>query len=171
MTWRTTLLCGVLVLAVGCSGGSKDPRAKKAKETVQEAHKAMMDSNYAKLIDLTHPAAVKMLGGKEKAIETVREAMEGIKGQGLTIQSMEALDPEEPVTSGAEVYVVVPCTLEMKGGGKTVSVKSFYLGISSDKGETWTFLDGSQGEGMIRQVLPNLPADLKLPKPEQPKVR
>jgi hypothetical protein len=45
------------------------------------------------------------------------------------------------------------------------------LGISADRGKTWTFVDGSgigNDETMKKRLLPNLPKELELPKTGKP---
>lgn len=61
----------------------------------------------------------------------------------------------------------------MKVPGGRATAKSFLLGISTDKGKTWTFVDGNGigDEKVKRKLLPNLPAEFKLPKKEKPVFR
>lgn len=49
---------------------------------------------------------------------------------------------------------------------------SYLLGISPDKGKTWTFVDGSglQNEKARKAVLPALPDSLKLPAKGKPEI-
>jgi hypothetical protein len=55
----------------------------------------------------------------------------------------------------------------------TVRLKSFLVAISSDRGRTWTFIDGEvlDGANLTRQQLtelvPGFPAQLSLPVMEQ----
>jgi hypothetical protein len=47
-------------------------------------------------------------------------------------------------------------------------VKSYLLGISSDNGKTWKFVDGAGLDDKITGGLPKLPAKLKLPEKQKP---
>ena len=72
------------------------------------------------------------------------------------------------MTAGDDLYIVVPFLLEMKAPGGKLLQKSFVIGVSSDQGKTWTFVNGDQEMKKIKQVLPDLPDKLKLPERQKP---
>jgi hypothetical protein len=44
----------------------------------------------------------------------------------------------------------------------------FLIGISSDRGSTWTFIDGTQAtKEELAQLVPDFPAQLSLPTPPE----
>jgi hypothetical protein len=46
------------------------------------------------------------------------------------------------------------------------------LGISADKGKTWTFVDGVKVQDeKVKKLLPKLPANLKLPPKKMPALK
>jgi hypothetical protein len=47
-------------------------------------------------------------------------------------------------------------------------VKSYLIGVSADDGAHWTFIDGSGKAEERKKIVPDLPAALKLPRPQQP---
>ena len=53
-------------------------------------------------------------------------------------------------------------------GGK-ISTSSTLIGISDDKGKTWTFIDAAGKDlATLRKVIPNLSDKLVIPKMQQP---
>jgi len=42
------------------------------------------------------------------------------------------------------------------------------IGVSSDQGKSWTFVNGDLDIKKVKQVLPNLPAQLRLPERQKP---
>jgi hypothetical protein len=56
----------------------------------------------------------------------------------------------------------------MKSSKGKISQKTFLIGISSDKGKTWTFINGDLDIKRVKSVFPNLPEKLKLPDKEKP---
>jgi hypothetical protein len=43
------------------------------------------------------------------------------------------------------------------------------LGVSPDKSKMWTFINGDKvSDEKVKKMLPNLPAELKLPKKKKP---
>ena len=58
--------------------------------------------------------------------------------------------------------------LLMNAAGKKITLSSAVVGISSDEGKSWKFVNlDDKGEKGVREMLPNLPADMKIPKQEQ----
>jgi hypothetical protein len=65
--------------------------------------------------------------------------------------------------------VVVPFVLEMTASGGKIHQKSFVIGVSGDKGKTWTFVDaGDKDRKALKQILTDLPEKHKLPEKEKP---
>jgi len=50
-------------------------------------------------------------------------------------------------------------------------VRTWLLGVSSDQGKTWTFIDGGKlNAEAIKQYFPNFPAKLTLPAKQVPQL-
>jgi hypothetical protein len=135
-----------------------------------EINQALIKGDYAKIADLTHPAVVKENGGRAKMIATMESAIKDLKAKGVQFRSAKIDAPGNIVTAGSDMYVVVPFSLVLTAPGKKISQKSFLIGVSSDKGKTWTYLNGDLGEGVVKRLLPNLPPQLKLPMKQAPVV-
>lgn len=163
------LLAGLLLSSLLCSSAfAADKEA--VKKLADEVGQATMKGDYAKVIDMTHPGLVKALGGREKAIQTAKDAMAQVAKQGITLKSFTTGDPEEFFVEGKNTFVVVPNSVVMNfPGGKLVG-KSFLLGISDDDGKTWKFAEGSglHDTKENEKSLPKFPAKLKLPAKEPP---
>ena len=168
---RFTRWAVLLALLVACSARADDkPKDEEAKKAVKKLVDRMMDAtikgDYEAVIGLTHPAAVKHLGGKKEALETVKTAMGALKAQGIEIRSLKAGDPSTPVTAGKTVFIFVPTALELKSPQGKVTGTSYVLGVSEDQGKTWAFVEGTAGEESIRKMFPDIPKELKFPKAE-----
>lgn len=150
---------------------AQDKPEKTAKSQAEEAAKATVEGKWDKLADLTHPKVVELMGGRDKMVERMTASMKDMKAKGIAFNSAKIEDAATPVAAGKELYTYVPMTLEMKVPGGTITSKSFLLGVSTDEGKTWKFVDGSGiggNEKLLKEVLPNLPKELKLPKKEKP---
>ena len=103
-------------------------------------------------------------------IELIKTGMDELKKQGVSIVSYKIETPAAPIAAGDDLVTVVPTVLEMKQGAGKITQKSYLLAISSDKGGHWTFVDGAglDDEAKVKEVLPNLPKELKLPAKEKP---
>jgi hypothetical protein len=161
-----------LIVAGASFQGDDAARAAAVKKLANEVGDSSLKGDYARVIDLTHDGLVKELGGRDKAIEAIKTALERLKAQGITFKSYKVGDPGEFMSEGNNTFVIVPTVLELTfTQGRAIS-KSYLLGISSDDGKTWKFADGA---GLAKKesrdrTLPKLPAKLKLPAIEQPEI-
>jgi hypothetical protein len=158
-----------ILVAIPALCAADPPSAKQvAKQKVEELNAALIKEDYAKVTDLTHPKVVELMGGREKMIAVMESGTKDMKAKGYSFRSVKVDEPGEPIAAGDERYVVVPFLLEMKAPGGRLLQKSFVIGVSGDAGKSWTFVNGDQQGEKLKKVLPNLPEDLKLPKPEKP---
>ncbi|HEX3150200.1 MAG TPA: hypothetical protein VHR66_19135 [Gemmataceae bacterium] len=144
----------------------------KVEEQARLVGKAFLDSDWAKMADLTYPKVVEMNGGREKMIETVEKGMKRLKDQGYSFKKYTVATAQIPVVDGKTIYVVVPTSLEIEGPTAKAITDSYLLAVSTDSGKTWTFADGAgiADPEKRKLVFPSLPAGLKLPDRKPPKV-
>jgi hypothetical protein len=131
----------------------------------------MLKGDHAKVVDLTYPKIVEIIGGRDKMRATLETAMKQMKDRGFSIRSLQVEEPAEILTEGNNTFAVVPTTIEMTAPGGKLVGKSYLLGISADGGKTWKFIDGAglATKQMRDLVLPSkLPARLKLPAKQDP---
>lgn len=158
----TTLALATLLIT------QADDRIKTAHEQADRWVKAVIDAKYETVVDLTHPTFVEVLGGREKMIETMEKGLARMKSMGITMKDSKADEPEKVYEAGEALYCLVPTTNKIEIPQGTLTSKSFLLGHSKDKGVNWTFIDGAPGAEKIRELFPDIPADLKLPERTQP---
>jgi hypothetical protein len=161
------------MLAVGCLTARADEPSKSAvKKLAKEMADAAIGGDYAKVIDNTHPAALKEAPGREEAIERLKALFKEMKDAGFSVTKCEVGDPGDFHTQGDNTFVVVPVSSEMKSRAGKILDKSYLLGISSDRGKSWKFLNGStlEDEEFRNKMLPKLPATLRLPKQGKPEI-
>jgi len=106
---------GVLCLLAGivCPALHADePRPAAMKKLAKEIVDSVVKGDYAKAIDTTHPAIVKEMGGRQKAIEIVETTMQQMKAQGYAIKSAEVGEPGQFLSEGKNAFVVIPTTME-----------------------------------------------------------
>lgn len=150
---------------------AEDKPESVAKRQANEVAQATVKGDFEKIADLTYSRVIEEMGGREKMIGAMKTGIKDMKARGYEFRSAKVEDALPLVAGGSDVFTIVPFTLEMKVPGGRATMKSFLLGVSSNKGKTWTFVDGSgigKDERMAKKILPNLPAELKLPKREQP---
>src|SRR5262245_51415091 len=116
---------GLLLLFVGgCLTAHAEGEAPSAvvKRKAQEVGQALLQADYAKIVELTYPKVVEGMGGRDKMIATLETGMKQMREQGFVFRSIAVGDPSELLTEGQHTFVVVPTTIEMTApGGKLVS--------------------------------------------------
>jgi len=181
----TVRLGSSLILLAFCvpTGTAEDKQPKKdtssedkpeivAKRKAQEVAQATVKGEFGKLADLTYPKVVEEMGGRDRMIAVLKNSLEGMNKKGYEFRSAKVGKTAQVVAGGENLFAVVPFDMEMKVPGGSLAIKSFMLGISPDKGKTWSFINGDKAQDSnVRKMLPNLPAELKLPKKEQPVFR
>lgn len=172
----------ILLLLCHATGIAYDKQPKKdgiaadekpeqvAKRKANEVAQATVKSDFQKVADLTYPQVIEEMGGRKKMIETMKIGLKEMELKGIKFLSAKVENASPAVADGSNLYTIVPMKLELKVPGGRFALKSYLLGISPDKGETWTFVDGSGiGSDRIKaqRILPNLPAKLHLPLKEK----
>ena len=161
---RRTGIALLAMLASACGEARFDAAAARARAEAlaKECGDAMVKQDFARMVDLTLPLLVTRMGGREAMIAHMQEGMQAGKGPRLT-----RIDIGEPTIHdrGAVVYAIVPMRLHFKVMLFVPDSQSSYLlGVSSDRGHDWTFLDGAGlGDGKVKRILTDFPDDIPLP--------
>jgi hypothetical protein len=67
-----------------------------------------------------------------------------MKGAGARYSRFELGAPRPPFVSRDVTYLFIPYDMVLKGGGRYVTAKSFFIGVSGDSGISWKFVDGQK---------------------------
>jgi hypothetical protein len=169
------LTCVLVAGLTGCSAKPFDrERARQAlTASTEQVRQAMLREDHQRMADLTHPAVINGLGGREKFTQQLAEIAAEAKVKGFGFADVIFSESSELVESRGAVYAVVPFDLRMTGpdGAKGVT-PSYLIGVSTDGGASWKFIDGNGIAGdraKLRQVLPGFPDTLALPPKQNPK--
>jgi len=173
MKYRTSI--ALIAVAICTQFANADPQTEQIRKLAAENSAALTSGNYARLVELTYPKVVEMIGGRDKMIETLRKGTEDMKAHGNAILGAEVSEPKEVVPRGDKQFAIVPMITRMQVPEGTLHFKGFLIAISEDRGKTWTFIDGAglvkepgKEKEKLAQVLPDFPPQLSLPTPEQP---
>jgi hypothetical protein len=147
------------------------PLASRAQDTAMVKNqanmvaKATIAGDYKTLVNNTYYKAVQMAGGKEKMIALVTESIKQMKTQGITFESAKVDAPNKFYKAGNEIHCLLPESIIMQLPSARIVSHSSMLGISSDGGKTWSFLDLNNASVVhLKQILPNFNPELQIPK-------
>jgi hypothetical protein len=167
------------LVPVACLGCGQEPGHRKispnalqnAERQVRILHDAMISGDYSTFAEKVYPRFVDSVGGREKFANRVGAGMQESKNAGIKESSFLIHAPREIHTGDENCFVIIPTTIEYSSPTETYLSNSFYLGISSDNGDTWQFVDGAYVDGIKPGILPKLPATVILPERSAKKVR
>jgi hypothetical protein len=135
----------------------------------QEVNDAFRRRDFARMIDLTYPKVIEVAGGRDKMIESLAKGMKEMEAEGVVVLSSTAGAPTQIVHASGSIYAVLPTTLKAKAQDGVFQTESSMIGISSNGGATWTFIDsGGKDQKELRGFLPDVVDKLNLPPEKQP---
>jgi hypothetical protein len=135
----------------------------------QEVNDAFRRRDFARMVDLTYPKVIAAAGGRDKMIAALAKGLKEMEAEGVVVLSSTAAAPKQIVHVSGWIYAVVPTTLKVKAQDGIFQTQSSMIGLSSDNGASWTFIDaGGKDHTQLLSTLP-APADtLKLPAEKEP---
>lgn len=144
--------------------------SNKLKAQAEEMSKAFVDGDFGKVADSTYPDVVKFVGGRARMVSSLEVGMKQMRTQGFDIEAVVVGDPTQILTLGKQTFAVVPTTMRMKVQQGTLSSESFFLGVSEDGGNTWSFVDGAgvRDKGRLKVLFPAAADKLELPQSKPP---
>jgi hypothetical protein len=121
------------------------------------------------MVDLTYPKVIEVAGGRDKMIAGLAKGLKDMESEGVIVMSSTAAAPIQIVHVSNWIYAVVPTTLKVKAKDGIFQTESSMIGISSDSGAHWTFIDaGGKDHKELKNLLPASADALKLPVEKEP---
>ena len=160
---------GALLLAVVLLAGCKKDNAVVVKEQATAMGDALLKKDFKTFAKFTYPKVKEMMGGDEKMVANLETGSKQMEAQGYGFVKITVGQPTKIVKAEKELQCTIPQTIVLKVPGGKQTIKSQLIGISSDEGKTWTFIDtGGKNVAEIKAALPNISNDLVLPAREEP---
>ncbi|MDD7885964.1 hypothetical protein [Flavivirga sp. 57AJ16] len=162
----------VLMLLLFCSSisfaQSTEVLKASALRDAKSICQATLKMNFDKALDYSHPGFLKMMGGKEKAIELLNSTFNTMKESGFIFEKSDVLGVSDVVLEDDEYRCYVEAFNQVIMDGKRIKTKSYLFGIYNAETKLWCFIDIKQlkNEAMMNQVLPNFKTSLKIPDDE-----
>jgi len=135
----------------------------------KEVNDALLRKDYQRVLDLTYPKVIEMAGGREKMLANLTSGLKEMETEGVVLLSSTAGDPTQFVHDAGTIYAVMPVTLKVKAKDGVFQSEGGLIGISSDGGANWTFIDASgKDQKELKALLPRTLDKLKLPADKPP---
>lgn len=103
--------------------------------------KAELTKDFEKLTLLALPAIVKKSGGKDLYRADLLREHQTMKNAGLKIKDLIIHSPSKVVAASGDLQAMLPYERHISNGTDLIKEEHFYLIVSQDHGETWSFTD------------------------------
>ncbi len=182
---RLGLVCVILPsLLIGCSQKeSKDDRTISQSPAAtaenypslavqaKEVNDAFSRKDFARFMDLTYPKVIEMAGGREQMVAAMNKELKQMQSEGVVLLSSTSGAPTQFIHDSGSIYAVLPITLKVKAQDGIFQSEGSMIGISSDRGANWTFIDASgKDRSELTKLIPGIADKLNLP-PDKPPVK
>lgn len=135
----------------------------------QEVNDAFRRRDFARMVDLTYPKVISAAGGRDKMIAALDKGLKEMEAEGVVVLSSTAAAPRQIVHVSGWIYAIVPTTLKVKAQDGIFQTDSSMIGLSSDNGANWTFIDaGGKDHTQLKGMLPAPAEKLDLPPDKEP---
>jgi type III secretory pathway component EscV len=142
---------------------------EEIKAKAEESSRSFISGDYQKMVDLTYPKLVELMGGRAKMISSVEQQMKEMKAQGVEFTSTDVEVPKEVVSTDSQLFAIVPYTLKMKTAEGIITQQSYLLAISNKDSIKWTFIDVTGiDEAQLKILVPSVIGRLTFPKKQPP---
>lgn len=142
------------------------------KVQIGEVRRATLAGDHAALAELTHPAAVTGIGGKDAFVRYLERESSDMRKKGFSYTDVAYDEPTQIVESSGKLFTIFPFTLYLTApDGAKGRIKYYLIGMSNDQGRKWVFLDGNginDDRKKLQSIMPDFPDSLTLPNQEAP---
>ena len=137
----------------------------------KEVNDAFSRKDFARFLDLTYPKIIEMAGGREQMIAALNKELKEMESEGVVLLSSTSGAPTQFIHDSGSIYAVLPIILKVKAQDGIFQTEGSMIGISSDSGANWKFIDASgKDQSELKKLIPGIADKLNLP-PDKPPMK
>lgn len=155
---------------------SQTPSADSAAQSNASKQAAMMaklllKKDYIGFTTFNYPQIIKMMGGPGKMASYIEQSLKGMEGEGFTITDITVANCSKIIHTAKQLQCTLTQAIELKHPDGKLIQNSTLVGISDDRGLTWTFID-SHGATLkkLQETITELSNDLIIPEQQEPEI-
>src|SRR5262249_31172947 len=135
-----------LTLAAGSAQAAPVPAGapEAAQREATRMYQAFIGRDMKTFAGFTHPRIVELAGGRDSMIGIVEKGLAQMKAQGLAFKTVVVSKPSQIVHAGTQTQAILPMNVVMSAPKGEIHTTSHLLGVSSDGGKSWTFIDAAK---------------------------
>jgi len=135
----------------------------------KEMNDAFARKDYGRFADLTYPKVIEMAGGRDQMLKGITQQLKEMEAEGVVPLSSTTGSPTQFLHDSGSIYAVLPMTVKAKAKDGIFQSEGSMIGVSSDGGTNWTFIDSSgKDHRELKTLLPNVVDRLNLPAEKPP---
>lgn len=169
MTPKTFLLSACSILAFATAHA--DDTTAIVQQEARRCAQSLLANNYTAIFEYTHERVIEKAGGKQKMMSALELGIAGMKARDMKLLDAKIGDAQPPKKVGTWLVSIIPQTIILQVREKKITQASHLIGISSDGGKTWKFIDaGPLTEERLYGLFPELKDQVALPPKSEPVV-
>ncbi|HSQ62074.1 MAG TPA: hypothetical protein VLM85_02625 [Polyangiaceae bacterium] len=184
-----TLSSLALVALVACGGEARPPttsaqpaasaaarppvetREVRCRDAARACGAALVAGADDEIVDCMPAEALKFVGGRDKVVAALTKGKADLARDGWSFDHVDLDAPASVVRGTSHVFAIVPQRITMKMPEGHVVKRGYLLGVSTDDGATWKFVDGEGLTGdNVKVIFTDFPATLALPARTKPEL-
>ena len=135
----------------------------------KEMNDAFARKDYGRFADLTYPKVIELAGGRDQMLKGITQQLKEMEAEGVVPLSSTTGSPTQFLHDSGSIYAVLPMTVKAKAKDGIFQSEGSMIGVSSDGGTNWTFIDSSgKDHRELKTLLPNVVDRLNLPAEKPP---
>ncbi len=164
----SSLMCVIFIFGY-ISGNAQNDTSKIVREQANKMGQAFISNDYKTFATYNNPKMLKLMGGESKLVQALTKSITDLKQKGMTIKSITFDDASKIIKSGKELQCTITQHTEVNISSGRVISTSTLIGLSTDNGKNWTFLDTlNKNMIAIKKIIPNLNSAIIIPPPRPP---
>jgi hypothetical protein len=145
--------------------GIINPDAAAVQRDIEAANRSLYSGDVDGVLRYTHPTILQMLGGPEKARQTLAKIVEDLEAQQMKVESFSFPEPPQFFEGGGRRFVYVPTLMVINAKDVRVESLNFQLGVLEPAASDWKYVEGSRmTPENVQQLFPGFPKDKPFPK-------
>jgi len=124
------------------------------KEQAKEYGEAFVRKDLDRLVELTYPKYVEIVGGKQRLAGIGRQTAKEMEAADVQLLSWSPIEATQLMEESNRLYAVVSMAMRTKVRDVLQESYDCLIGVSTDRGEQWTFVTSTcvRPEGMFPEV-------------------
>ncbi len=133
--------------------------------------KYAIENNYEGVVDCMPDEAMEVLGGRSAIVEIMRKGNAEMAGEGARLEKSLIDPPSEMTKAASRTFAILPQVTVIRVPQGHLHQQSFLVGISSDDGQSWKFVDGVRlNRKLLEKLFPDFPSSITLPTVSRPEL-